>query len=107
MIDAGGEAAKAACGKNDVQVKGSRVTADLVCKFGERQQTIHSVTIFTGDTAFHTDSAIHSEPAPAGKADRTSTQDGKWAGPCGADMKPGDIVTSTGIKMNVAPSKTP
>jgi hypothetical protein len=107
LINMGTDAAKSACSKNDVQVSGSNVTADMVCKFGEREVTTHAVTTFTGDSAFHTEANVHFEPPVVGKSDRTTTHDGKWVGPCGPDMKPGDLTTANGIKMNIAPSSEP
>jgi hypothetical protein len=41
------------------------------------------------------------DPPMAGHADSTFTQDGKWQGACPADMKPGDMVMPTGMKMNI------
>ena len=104
LIDVGTEAVKSACSKNDIQVSGNSITADLVCKFGDHEQTTHSVTTFSGDSAFHTDTNVHFDPPILGKSDRTMTHDGKWVGPCGPDMKPGDVTTANGIKMNIAPS---
>ena len=33
-------------------------------------------------------------------SDSTAAQEGKWTGPCPPDMKPGDLVTGNGVKVN-------
>jgi hypothetical protein len=43
------------CSKNDVKIDGKQITIDAVCTAVGTQMTTHSVTTFTGDTAFHTD----------------------------------------------------
>jgi hypothetical protein len=34
-------------------------------------------------------------------AETSMTIEAKWAGPCKADQKPGDIIMANGMKMNV------
>jgi hypothetical protein len=94
-------ATKQACSKNQIKSDGKSVTSDAVCSVGGSQMTSHSTTNFTGDTAFHTEIKAHYEPPMLGLADIAMTQDGKWAGPCPADMKPGEVVGPGGQKMNM------
>ena len=82
-----------ACSKFDARRSGTTVTTDSVCNMGNAEVTTHSVTTFTGETATHTVATSHfSPPMPGGMADATMTRDGKWMGPCGPDMQPGDMM---------------
>jgi hypothetical protein len=36
-----------------------------------------------------------------GKSDSTTTQQAKWIGACPPDMRPGDLVTGNGVKINL------
>ncbi|MFZ1960536.1 MAG: DUF3617 family protein [Methylovirgula sp.] len=89
------------CTQNDVKVNGSVVTSDSVCKVHGTTVTTSATTNFNGDSAYHTDVKSHFDPALLGKTDEALTQDGKWTGPCPANMKPGDLVLTNGIKINV------
>jgi hypothetical protein len=89
------------CSKNDVKIGGKQITIDSVCPAAGTQITAHSITTFTGDTAFHTVIAVHYQPPMMGESDTTMTQDGKWTGPCPADMKPGDMIGASGRKVNL------
>jgi hypothetical protein len=82
------------CSKVDVHASGGKVIVDTACHIANSTVTGHSVTTFVGDTATHTESRVHYEPAMFGKTDATSTQDGKWVGQCPADMNPGDAIIS-------------
>jgi hypothetical protein len=83
------------CSKMDVHGSGGKVVVDTVCHIANTTATGHSVTSFVGNTATHTESRVHYEPAMFGRTDSNSTQDGKWLGACPADMKPGDILMSS------------
>jgi hypothetical protein len=97
---------KKMCSKTDLHGSGGKVIVDTVCHIANTTATGHSVTSFVGNTATHTETSVHYDPAMMGKTDITSTQDGKWVGACPADMKPGDIVMSNPLmphpmKMNL------
>jgi hypothetical protein len=82
------------CSKLDVRNVGGKLEVDSVCKLGNSQMSSHIEMSFQGDTSYHEDIAVHYDPPLLGKTnDSKSTQDGKWIGACGADMKPGDMVT--------------
>jgi hypothetical protein len=89
------------CSKNDVKSDGKQITADSVCTAGDTQITVHSSTTLTSDTVAHTVVTVHYDPPLMGQTDTTMTQDGKWTGPCPADMRPGDIIGAGGTKTNV------
>ena len=89
------------CSKSQVRVSGKVVTVESTCQIGTSQQTSRSTLTFSGDTAYHTQINAHFDPPFLGKTDSVTTQDAKWSGPCPADMRPGDIVTATGMRMNI------
>jgi hypothetical protein len=74
------------------------MTVDSVCTVAGKTVTSHIVVNGSFDSNYTM--AITSEggalPAP-----RTITLEAKWIGPCAADQKPGDTITSNGVKMNI------
>lgn len=100
MFKMGMNAAQGMCSRNDMHRSGNVVTMDSQCKMGETQTTTHVVVTFTGDSAYTTDIKSHMDPPIMGRADVAMTQDGKWTGPCPADMQPGDVIAPNGMKMN-------
>jgi hypothetical protein len=98
MLKAGAGASQKMCSKTDIHSSNSQITVDSVCKIGNSTTTGHSVTTFTGDTAYHTEVMTHFDPPLANRADSKATMDGKWMGACPADMKPGDLLmTAPGL----------
>jgi hypothetical protein len=73
------EYAKTHCSKNDTHQEGGKWINDLVCKAGASTSTSHSVTDYTGDTAYHTEMTTTSDP-PDGRS--VTIIDGKWLGAC-------------------------
>lgn len=53
------------------------------------------------DSEYHQTMNATFTPAVAGHDSISSTTDGKWLSACPADMKPGDIITSVGVKINM------
>ena len=94
-------ASSKACSKSQIKVSGRVVTVDTTCQIGTSQQTTHATTTFIGDTAYHTQTNAHFDPPLYGRSDSATTHDAKWLGPCPEAMRPGDIVTATGIRMNI------
>jgi Protein of unknown function (DUF3617) len=101
MYKMGMNSARGTCDKPIVKRNGSTVTIDSVCKMGETRMTTHAVTRFTADTAYRTEADTRMEPPMPGRGEMKITQDGKWVGPCPADMTPGDVTMGSGAKMNV------
>jgi len=89
------------CSKRDLVVKGNVATIDAVCKIGTSQQTSHSTITYTGNSAYRSEIKAKYEPPFLGKSEATTIQEAKWTGPCPADMKPGDLVTGNGPKINL------
>lgn len=107
-----GDTTKEMCSKNDIRQSGTGYVVDSVCKIGNYTTTGHAV--MTGD--FHVaytvkvSSKTEGGPTVPGQVPgRTSnmTIEARWLGPCKADQKPGDIIMSNGMKVNVKDMKQP
>jgi hypothetical protein len=92
---------KDACSKQDMRKAGSTTVIDSVCKVGTSIATTHAVV--TGDlsTGYRMESTSTYQPPFMGKTEGKAAMDAKWVGPCKADQKPGDMIMSNGMKMNV------
>ena len=84
---------KEICSRHDTRRKGDVITEDSVCKPMKSRTTTHAVTTFHGDGAYSRASTSNYDPPFLGKTEANVTQEGKWLGPCGPDMKPGDFLT--------------
>jgi len=100
MRNIGQNAGSGACGRPTMQRSGNVLTSDTVCHVGTSEMITHTVTTLNGDAGYHADIAIRINPPTPGGGVQNMTQDAKWSGPCGAGMKPGDIMTPQG-KMNI------
>jgi hypothetical protein len=94
-------AAQGMCSHYDLHRTGDVATVDTECKMGDMKMTSRAVMTFTGDSAYKTDIKTHFDPPVMGRSDSTMTQEAKWAGPCPADMQPGDMIGPNGMKMNL------
>jgi hypothetical protein len=101
MFQMGMNAARGTCDKPSINRSGTTVTIDSTCKMGETRMTTHAVTKFTADIAYRTEADTRMDPPMPGRGEMKITQDGKWVGPCPADMTPGDVAMGNGAKMNV------
>jgi hypothetical protein len=99
-VDAASEAAAYAkakamlagmCSKRELHRTANGYVQDSVCDMMGSKQTSHQVTEFKGDSEYTAVTTMHYDPPFMGKTDDTLTQTAKWRGPCGADMKPGDV----------------
>ena len=97
----GDQAAKTKCSKRDVQNQGTTVITDTVCNIAKSQVTSHAVMNFDSATSFSIQVHSHYEPALFGRTDSNSTHTGKWVGACPADLKPGDVLSPNGVKINM------
>lgn len=93
------------CSKQDMQNVGGTITVDSVCKIGPATRTSHAVITGSFDSAYTINVTSKSDgpPLPTTAADGQShmTIDAKWTGPCKADQKPGDVIMSNGMKINI------
>ena len=101
MYQMGARMAGARCSKMDIKVDASgAVVADSVCivqgPTGPVTMSSHSITRFTGNTAYQTTSHMTYSPAVMGRSSADVTSSGRWVGPCAAGQKPGDLIMPDG-----------
>jgi len=101
-----GGSAERDCSKRDIKNSGGTITIESVCKFGDATSTSHAVVSGDFNSAYTVDVTSTREggrPIPGTTPGRESHMSiaAKWAGPCAAGQKPGDIVMSNGMTMNV------
>lgn len=94
-------AGKDACSKQDMRKEGSTTVIDSVCKIGTSIASTHAIV--TGDlsTGYRMDSTSTYKPPMMGKTEAKAVIDARWVSACKADQKPGDMIMSNGMKMNV------
>jgi hypothetical protein len=94
-----GPFAPAACPRREVLNAANSVTIDSTCTVSGKTATAHAVAVGSFDSAYTMTVTSQSEEIPGGKM--VMTMEAKWLGACAADQKPGDIVMSNGMKINV------
>ncbi|BEP59787.1 DUF3617 family protein [Variovorax sp. V213] len=101
MREMGSSTGQQACSKQDMRTEGGRIVVDSVCRIGNTTATTHSV--ITGDfgTGYRMESRSSYNPPMMGRKEGTAIVEAKWVGPCKAGQKPGDMMMSNGMKMNV------
>jgi Protein of unknown function (DUF3617) len=99
MQSSAGPFAPAACPERDVQRSENSTTIDSTCMLDGKPATAHSVITGSFDSAYTMTVTSQRPDIPDGKL--TMTMDAKWLGPCAADQKPGDVIISNGMKINV------
>jgi len=88
------------CQKQEMSRSGAALIVDSVCTNAGISSTTHAV--ITGDF----DSAYTMEITSKASGDETHmTIAAKWLGPCAADQRPGDMIMSNGMKINVLDMK--
>jgi hypothetical protein len=101
LRDMGQGMGKDMCSKQELRADGGKLVMDSVCKIGNTVATSHAVMSGDFSTAYRMESKSTYNPPLMGRAEGASVMDAKWIGPCKADQKPGDMVMSNGMKMNV------
>jgi len=89
----------ATCTRRNVQKSAETTTLDFACTLAGRPATAHSVISGSFDGAYTLTVTAESPEFSGGKM--VMVMDGKWLGACPADQKPGDVVLSNGVKVNV------
>jgi Protein of unknown function (DUF3617) len=102
MLDVGAKMPHPNCSRNERHITGGTMVSDGICRIGKSQSTTHTVVTYHGDSAYDVDIQAHYDPPLFGRSDSTSHQSARWIGACPAGMKPGDMLTPEGIKMNLA-----
>jgi hypothetical protein len=99
MQSSAGPFAPAACRERDVHRLDNSIAIDSTCAVGGKPATAHAVVTGSFDSAYTMTVASQRADIPDGKM--IMTMDAKWLGPCAADQKPGDLIMSNGMKINV------
>ena len=100
------QAGRSMCSKMDISrnLDGS-YSITSVCDAGPGGKITSQGTL-TGDftSKYHVHSDVDEEGAMMADMNghHTSDVDAVWSGPCPADMKPGDVVTPAGMRMNIS-----
>jgi hypothetical protein len=89
----------ASCPERNVQSSANSTTIDFKCTVDGKPATAHSLITGSLDSAYTMVVTSKSDKSAGGSM--TMTMEGKWLGACAADQKPGDIVLSNGVKINV------
>jgi Protein of unknown function (DUF3617) len=98
------------CEKQDISRSGATLVVDSVCSFHGVTSTTHAVVTGSFDSAYTMEitSKRQGGPAVPGMASGSEshmTIAAKWLGPCADGQRPGDIIMSNGMKMNVLDMK--
>jgi hypothetical protein len=99
MQSSAGPFSPAVCPERAVQRSENSITIDSTCAVGGKAATAHSVITGSFDSAYTMTVTSQIPDIPDGKM--IMTIDAKWLGPCAADQKPGDVIMSNGMKINV------
>jgi hypothetical protein len=89
----------ASCPERNVQSSASSTTIDFKCTVAGKPATAHSFITGSLDDAYTMIVTSQRDEITGGRM--TMTMEGKWLGACAADQRPGDIVMSNGVKINV------
>lgn len=94
------------CTKQNMRNSGGTISVDSVCAFGPITVTSHSAVSGDFNSAYtvQVDSKRQGGPPTPGVAangESHMTIAAKWVGPCAAGQKPGDVIMTNGMKMNV------
>jgi hypothetical protein len=92
-----GGVAQRACSKRDIQRSGDTTTIDSVCTIAGRTRTARAVITGSFDSSYTMVITSQGDGTPPS----TTTMTAKWAGPCAAGQKPGDVIMANGFKMNI------
>ena len=102
MLDMGLGMQKEMCSKMETRRDGSKFYTDAECRMGNSLIKSQTVMTMIGDTAYRTEaSATYDPPLVKDLRESKSVIDGKYTGACRDDLQPGDLVTSTGQKINL------
>ena len=90
------------CSKQDMQKTATGMTIDSTCNIGGMTSVSHMDVTGDFNSAYAIKMTSQNSGGPAGMPHETSTtMEAKWLGACKADQKPGDMIMSGGVKMNI------
>ena len=92
-----GPLAAQACADREVKKSDTGMTIESKCTFNGKPASASAVVTGSFDSAYTMTVTADGRDLPATRM----TMEGKWLGACAADQKPGDVVMSNGVKVNV------
>jgi hypothetical protein len=102
MQQAGRGLMSANCSKDVTRREGARWISESVCKLGSSTVTSRSVTTGDFQQGFRVEVESRYAPPLMGTAQDASVIEARWAGPCPAGWKPGDMeLPGTQRRMNI------
>ncbi|RST47416.1 DUF3617 domain-containing protein [Variovorax sp. DXTD-1] len=101
LRDMGQGMGKDTCSKQELRNEAGKLVIDSVCKIGSTTATSHAVMSGDFSSAYRMESKSTYSPRLMGRAEGSAVIEAKWIGPCKAGQKPGDMIMSNGMKMNV------
>ena len=101
LRDMGQGMGKDTCSKQELRNEGGKLVVDSVCKVGSTTATTHAEMSGDFSSAYRMESKSSYNPPLMGRAEGSAVMEARWVGPCKAGQKPGDMVMSNGMKMNV------
>jgi hypothetical protein len=98
------------CEKQDISRSGNALIVDSVCSSAMGKTTTHAVVTGSFDSAYTMKITSKrqggpSVPGMAAGGESHMTIAAKWLGPCAAGQRPGDMIMSNGMKLNVLDMK--
>jgi hypothetical protein len=94
------------CTQQSLQKSGNTITIESTCAIGNMKTASRAVFVGDFNSAYTVQVASKSEgtimPGMPANGESKVSVEAKWAGPCKAEQKPGDMVMPGGIKMNIA-----
>lgn len=103
MNSLGGRMGAESCSQPAIQRAGDSIIIDSECKMGGHTTRSHAVATGDFNSAYtvKVDSKQDGPPAPGMPAAMSMTINAKWLGPCTAGQKPGDMIMSNGMTINI------
>ena len=92
-----GPLAAQACPTREVKKSDTGLTIVSRCNFNGKPASASAVVSGSFDSAYTMTVTAEGSDLPATRM----TMEGKWLGACTADQKPGDVIMSNGVKVNV------
>ena len=93
---------KDVCARMEMRRDGATYVMNAECKLGPSTMKSHGVMTMLGDTAYRTEStATFDPPLQPGMKETKTVIEGRYLGACREGMKPGDMITATGEKINL------
>ena len=89
------------CSKQEQKVDGKRITFNSVCDIGKTTATTTGVASGDFDKEYKVETKSTYNPPLGTVKESTNVITAKWLGPCKAGQRPGDVVMSNGMTMNM------